>query len=66
MSSPTERWARNCFAAGLKAGDSPEAWNVSRPDIISAVHRDYFQAGADLVLTNTFGMQRPSIAVAST
>ena len=32
-----------------------EVLNVTRPDIVSAVHRAYFDAGADCVTTNTFG-----------
>ena len=46
------------FEAGLSSGDPPEAWNVERPDAIQAVHRSYLQAGADLVLTNSFGGNR--------
>lgn len=29
--------------------------NLSRPDIVRGIHRDYFAAGADMVETNTFG-----------
>ena len=43
------------FAAGLSAGWSPEEWNLSHPDEIRAVHRGYLQAGADLIVTNSFG-----------
>ena len=43
------------FAAGLVAGDAPEAWNLERPDDITAIHRAYVQAGSDVILTNTFG-----------
>ena len=32
-----------------------EILNVTRPDVVAAVHREYFEAGADLVETNTFG-----------
>ena len=46
------------FAVGLDSGDSPELWNVDRPTEIQAVHRSYFQAGADVVLTNSFGGNR--------
>ena len=40
---------------GLKAGELPEEWNLSRPDDITAIHRAYFLAGSDMVLANTFG-----------
>lgn len=42
-------------AAGLKPGELPERWNVSHPDCIVAVHRAYYDAGSNVVLTNTFG-----------
>lgn len=29
--------------------------NVSRPDIMESIHRDYLEAGADIITTNTFG-----------
>ena len=40
---------------GLGPGEIPEEWNLSHPDEIVAVHRAYFEAGADFVLANTFG-----------
>ncbi len=41
--------------AGLAPGAAPERWNLERPDAIRALHRGYIEAGADLILTNTFG-----------
>ena len=32
-----------------------EILNLSRPDMVRDIHRGYFEAGADMVLTNTFG-----------
>ncbi len=46
------------FAAGLTAGDPPEIWNVDHPDRIRAIHREYVEAGSDVILTNTFGGNR--------
>ncbi|MGI6280121.1 MAG: homocysteine S-methyltransferase family protein [Acutalibacteraceae bacterium] len=40
---------------GLKAGEAPESWNITRPDIITDIHRQYFDAGSNVVCTNTFG-----------
>ena len=40
---------------GLLPGKHPEDWNVERPEDIRAVHQAYFEAGSDVVLTNTFG-----------
>ena len=40
---------------GLKPGETPELWNLSRPGDIRAVHSAYLAAGADVVYANTFG-----------
>ncbi|MEQ8396390.1 betaine--homocysteine S-methyltransferase [Thalassobaculum sp.] len=45
----------NLFALGLETGDSPELWNVEHPDRVATVHRNFLEAGSDLVLTNSFG-----------
>ncbi len=42
-------------SAGLKPGEFPERWNISHPDVITKLHRDYFDAGSNVVCTNTFG-----------
>ena len=43
--------------AGLVEG-APERWNVERPDVVSAIHRAYVEAGSDFISTNTFGGTR--------
>ena len=43
---------------GLAPGQSPEELNLTMPDVVESVHRDYLQAGADIVITNTFGGSR--------
>ena len=40
---------------GLKAGEYPERWNLTHPDIITQIHKNYFDAGSNVVCTNTFG-----------
>ncbi len=45
-------------AKGLKAGELPETWNLLHPEIIKKIHRDYLEAGCDIVTTNTFGANR--------
>lgn len=40
---------------GLKPGEKPEVWNITHPDIIIDIHRQYFDAGSNVVCTNTFG-----------
>lgn len=42
-------------ARGLQAGELPERWNFTHPEIIEAVHKDYLVAGANILKTNTFG-----------
>ncbi len=46
------------FAMGLARGESPELWNVERPDDVRSIHRAYIQAGAQIILTNSFGGNR--------
>jgi len=46
------------FEAGLQFGDPPEIWNLAHPDIVRGVHRGYLDAGARVLLTNTFGGNR--------
>ena len=43
---------------GLAPGQSPEELNLTMPDAVESVHLDYLQAGADIVITNTFGGSR--------
>ena len=40
---------------GLAPGELPETWNISRPEEIKTIHKNYIKAGSDIVLTNTFG-----------
>ena len=42
-------------ASGLPAGELPERLNISSPDLIRDIHRAYFDAGSNIVCTNTFG-----------
>lgn len=48
----------NLFAMGLEAGEAPELLNVSAPDSIVALHQNFVDAGADIILTNSFGGTR--------
>jgi 5-methyltetrahydrofolate--homocysteine methyltransferase len=43
------------FERGLGPGECGELWNLDRPDDVEDVLRSYVEAGADFVLTNTFG-----------
>ena len=41
--------------AGLAPGEHPEQWNLTHPEVIQKIHRDYYEAGSHVVNTNTFG-----------
>jgi len=45
----------NLFAMGLTSGDAPEMWNLEHPDRVRALHQGFVDAGADIILTNSFG-----------
>lgn len=40
---------------GLQPGEYPERWNISHPEVITKIHRAYFNSGSNVVSTNTFG-----------
>ena len=47
---------RNSSAgAGLKPGELPETWSLERADDMIDIARQYYEAGSDIVLSNTFG-----------
>src|ERR1700679_2707307 len=48
----------NLFERGLRSGDAPELWNSDHPDRVAHLHRAFVEAGADIILTNSFGGTR--------
>jgi methionine synthase / methylenetetrahydrofolate reductase(NADPH) len=46
------------YARGVFVNRSFDALNLSAPDLVSELHRDYLRAGADVIETNTFGANR--------
>jgi len=48
----------NLFNMGLMSGDAPELWNETDPDKITSLHQNFVDAGADIILTNSFGGTR--------
>lgn len=48
----------NLFAMGLEAGEAPELLNDGAPEKIAALHQNFVDAGADIILTNSFGGTR--------
>jgi methionine synthase I (cobalamin-dependent) len=45
----------NLFEMGLTSGDAPEQWLELHPDRIKLLHQQFVDAGADIILTNSFG-----------
>lgn len=43
---------------GLEPGELPEHWNIDNPEPVIDIHRAYAEAGADIILANTFGANR--------
>jgi 5-methyltetrahydrofolate--homocysteine methyltransferase len=48
----------NLFNRGLQSGDAPELWNSDHPTRVAELERAFVEAGADIILTNTFGGTR--------
>ena len=51
------------LAAGLPGGGVPELWNLEKPDVVLDVYQQYYNAGADVVHTNTFGASTLKLGV---
>lgn len=49
-------------ARGLKAGEIPEILNITNPSLITEIHREYVEAGADIITANTFGANRKKLS----
>jgi len=47
---------------GLRSGASPEGMNLDAPEVVEGVHREYVSAGADIIVTNTFGGSRVKLS----
>jgi 5-methyltetrahydrofolate--homocysteine methyltransferase len=48
----------NYFQRGLGSGYPPELWNEEHPERVTALHQEFVDAGADIILTNSFGGTR--------
>ncbi|WP_147819331.1 homocysteine S-methyltransferase family protein [Salidesulfovibrio onnuriiensis] len=48
---------------GLPPGLSPEVWGMREPDVIRSAYRDYVEAGANVLTTNTFGGSGPKLGL---
>ena len=59
---PTGPWARSLFSRGIPQRASLDELVATRPDLIGAIHREYLEAGADIIETATFGANRIRLA----
>jgi len=48
----------NYFKVGLESGEPPEFWITDHPERVIGLHQQFVDAGADIILTNTFGCNR--------
>ena len=48
----------NYFKMGLTSGEPPEFWVTDHPDRVKSLHQQFVDAGADIILTDTFGCNR--------
>ena len=55
-------WGTQMHKRGLKRGQCPDSWNLSHPEQVAAVARQYVDAGSQVILTNTFGASRLSLS----
>jgi 5-methyltetrahydrofolate--homocysteine methyltransferase len=55
-------WGTQLHKRGLKRGQSPDSWNLSNPEQVEDVARQYVDAGSQIILTNTFGASRLSLS----
>lgn len=55
-------WGTQLQAKGLAAGECPDSWNLSHPEIVAEVAHAYIKAGSRVILTNTFGANRVRLA----
>lgn len=60
-------WGTELARRGLAVGETPETWNLSQPQAVQEIAGSYVAAGAQIILTNTFGgsplkLQRSGLA----
>ena len=51
----------NFFGRGLEAGYPPDLWCIERPEEVLWLHGAFLEAGADIILTNSFGANAPRL-----
>ena len=57
-------WGTQMQARGLPSGECPDAWNLSHPNVVEEIPREYVKAGSRVILTNTFRGNRIALDAA--
>ncbi len=57
-------WGTRLQALGLEQGTLPDAWNLTHPERVLQVAREYVEAGSEVILTNTFRANSITLAEA--
>ena len=47
---------------GLPPGGKPDLLNLTGPDLLYAIYREYIEAGSQIICANTFGASAPKLA----
>jgi methionine synthase I (cobalamin-dependent) len=55
-------WGTQLQERGLEVGACPDGWNLTHPERVEEVARAYVEAGSQVILTNTFGANRFTLA----
>jgi 5-methyltetrahydrofolate--homocysteine methyltransferase len=55
-------WGTELQQRGLLAGECPDGWNLTHPELVEQVASAYVEAGSRIILTNTFGANRITLA----
>ena len=51
-------WGTQIMKRGLQLGECPDSWNLTHPELVEEVAREYVDAGSRVILTNTYGANR--------
>jgi 5-methyltetrahydrofolate--homocysteine methyltransferase len=51
-------WGTEFFKRGLMQGSPPDEWNLTHPEMVAEITSEYLEAGANIILTNSFGANR--------
>ncbi len=55
-------WGTQIMRRGLQPRECPDSWNLTHPEKVEEVAREYVDAGSRVILTNTFGANRLALA----